>query len=103
MYVVKVDPESNTVVLGHEDELFSRTLTAGELNLLSVDSLTAGARYKAKVRYSQTEAPCTVDFADDRSVKITFDQPQRAITCGQSVVLYDGDIVVGGGIITGTE
>ena len=103
MYVVKVDPESNTVVLGHEDELFSRTLTAGEMNLLSVDSLTAGTRYKAKVRYSQTEAPCTVDFADNRSVKITFDQPQRAITCGQSVVLYDGDIVVGGGIITGTE
>lgn len=103
MYVVKVDPDTNTVVLGNEEELFSRTLHATDLNLIAVDSLTVGDRYSAKIRYSQGEAPCTVTAVGETDVVLTFDTPQRAVTKGQSVVIYDGDTVVGGGIISKTE
>ena len=56
-------------------------------------------RVKAKIRYNQKEQPATVIQLDDDRIQVIFDEPQRAITKGQSVVLYDGDIVVGGGII----
>ena len=56
-------------------------------------------RVKAKIRYNQKEQPAIVEQIGDDRIKVTFDEPQRAITKGQSVVLYDGDIVVGGGII----
>ena len=56
-------------------------------------------RIKAKIRYNQKEHPATVIQIDDDRIQVIFDEPQRAITKGQSVVLYDGDIIVGGGII----
>lgn len=102
MYVMSVNPEDNTVTLGRDSELFSRTLTARDINLISVADITEPIRVKAKVRYRHTEQWATVTRTDADSIRVVFDEPQRAITRGQAVVLYDGDIVVGGGTITET-
>lgn len=99
IYVCAVDPSANTVTLGKEQELFSKMLTAGDVNLISVPGIEGAVRLKAKVRYRQAEQPATVTQTGADTLNIEFDEPQRAITKGQSVVLYDGDIVVGGGII----
>ena len=99
LYVVKVDPKTNTVVLGGNGDLYSDTLTARDCNFISVPSVSSPMRCRAKVRYRQEEQPCTVVQTGDRTVRVTFDTPQRAITPGQSVVVYDGDTVVLGGII----
>lgn len=102
MYVMSVNPADNTVTLGRDNELFSRALTAGDINLISVEDITEPIRVKAKVRYRHTEQWATVTRTDTDSIRVVFDEPQRAITRGQAVVLYDGDIVVGGGTITET-
>lgn len=99
MYVVRVDKEKNEVVLGKNSDLYSNRLTATGINLTAVDEITAPMRLKAKVRYSHSEADCIVTMPTADSIEVVFDEPQRAITKGQSVVLYDGDTVVGGGII----
>lgn len=99
LYVVKVDCVENKVVLGSNDDLFSDTLIAKNINLISVPEITEPIRVTAKVRYRHTAQPATVTQLDKNTIKVVFDSPQRAITKGQSVVLYDGDVVVGGGII----
>lgn len=99
MYVVKVDPDTNTVVLGRNEDLFSSCLTAHKLNFISVDNLYTPMRVKAKVRYRHTEQWATATQLDRDTLRVEFDEPQRAITKGQAVVLYDGDTVVGGGTI----
>lgn len=100
LYVKEVRPADNTVVLCGDQALFSRTLTASDLNLIALPRLDAPMRLKAKVRYRHTEQPCLVEQTGEDSIRVTFDQPQRAITPGQAVVLYDGDVVVGGATIT---
>lgn len=99
IYVVKKDVENNTVILGRNSDLFGTTLTASNINLISCERINSPMRVKAKIRYNQKEQPATVEQIDENRIKVTFDEPQRAITKGQSVVLYDDDIVVGGGII----
>lgn len=99
MYVVEKDIESNTVKLARNSELFKTTLTANNINLISCEKIDAPIKVKAKIRYNQKEQPATVEQISKDRIKVVFDEPQRAITKGQSVVLYDGDIVVGGGII----
>ena len=99
MYVCKVDKESNTVLLGSNDDLFTRSLTAEDVNLIAAEKLTSPVRLKAKVRYRQPEQWATVEQTGEHTLHIEFDEPQRAITKGQSAVLYDGDVVVGGGVI----
>ena len=99
MYVVEKNLENNTVTLARNSELFGTTLTASNINLISCEKITDPIKVKAKIRYNQKEQPATVEQIDKDTIKVTFDEPQRAITRGQSVVLYDGDIVVGGGII----
>lgn len=99
MYVCAVNPEDNTVVLGREAELYTRTLTAKDINLISVPCIEKPLRVKAKIRYRQAEQQASVTQTDTDTLKIEFDAPQRAATKGQSVVLYDGDTVVGGGTI----
>lgn len=98
-YVCKVDPQNNTVTLGSEEDLRSTRLIAKGINLISVESITEPMRVKAKVRYRHTEQWATVRQLDEDTIEVVFDELQRAVTKGQSVVLYDGDIVVGGGII----
>lgn len=102
MYVCKVDPQTNRVILGTNDDLFSRELKANDINLISVDHIDGDMRVTAKVRYRQPAKPATVTQLDDNTIRVVFDEPQRAITKGQAVVLYDGDSVVGGGTICET-
>ena len=99
LYVQSIKPETNQVVLGRSEELFSRELIAHDINLISLPELKGECRLKAKVRYRHTEEWATVTQPDSDTLCVVFDEPQRAITKGQSVVLYDGDIVVGGGVI----
>ncbi len=98
-YVVSKNLETNEVILGSNDDLFSSTLTATDVNFISVESLTQPMRVKAKVRYKQKETDATITPLENGDVSVVFDEPQRAIAPGQAVVFYDGDIVVGGGTI----
>ena len=99
MYVMEINTIDNTVVLGRDADLFTDTLIANDINLISVPRIDGEMRVKAKVRYRHTEQPATVTQIGDDTIKVVFYEPQRAITKGQAVVLYDGDIVVGGGTI----
>ena len=94
-----VQSTANTVTLDSNESLFSTTFTANRLNFIPFDTMNAPMRLKAKVRYRMIEQPCTVEQTGEDTIRVTFDQPQRAITPGQSVVLYDADYVVGGGVI----
>ena len=99
LYVCAVNPADNTVVLGREEELYSRRLYASDLNLISQPTLEEPRRLKARVRYRQQEQWAVAVQTDADRLQIEFDEPQRAVTRGQAVVLYDGDVVVGGGTI----
>ena len=101
LYVRSKDPEHNTVLLTPDAGLYSRELTAGDFNWISIKAPAPGQeiRVTAKPRYRAPEAPATAAANTDGTVRIVFDDPQRAITSGQAVVLYDGDTVVGGGTI----
>jgi tRNA-specific 2-thiouridylase len=99
MYVVRIDSKKNQIVLGEADELFSNELIAHDLNYLSIDTLEEPIKVNAKIRYSAKESSATIYPLENNKVKVIFEQPQRAVTPGQSIVFYDGDIVVGGGII----
>lgn len=99
LYVCAIDPINNRIVLGPESELYSDTLIANDLNLISVPYLKGPTRLKAKIRYRHPAQWATVTQTGEDTLKVVFDTPQRAITKGQAVVLYDGDFVVGGGTI----
>ncbi len=99
LYVTKIDTANNQVVLGKNEELFSVDVYVEDINWINKIDLQKEFRCKAKVRYRMTEQPCRVEPIGDNSAHIVFDEPQRAITPGQSAVFYDGDIVLGGGII----
>jgi tRNA-specific 2-thiouridylase len=99
MYVCSKNISDNTVTLGFENDLFTKSLTANNINLIAYDKIDKPIRLKARVRYKQEEQWATVSQLTDDRLLVEFDQPQRAITKGQAVVLYDGDIVVGGGVI----
>lgn len=98
-YVCRKDAAANTVTLGDNSDLFAASLEAEQIHFIPFDTLNAPLRVKAKIRYNMQPQPATVEqIAPDR-MRVTFDTPQRAITPGQSVVLYDDEYVVGGGII----
>ncbi len=98
-YVVAIRPQDNTVVLGDEDEVFSAGLTASDLNFISISELKDEMRVTAKIRYSAREASAIIRPLPGNRAEVKFDETQRAVTPGQAVVFYDGDIVVGGGVI----
>ena len=98
-YVLSKDMTNNRVVLGSNAELFSDRLIADTFNWSAIDTPTAPVRCTAKHRYQAKETPCTATVLPDGRVEILFDEPVRALTVGQAGVLYDGDIVVGGGVI----
>lgn len=98
-YVVAKNADRNTVMLGEDEDLWREDLTAGELNWIAFDTLTAPLRCAARTRYHQAETPCTVTPGDEGQAEVRFDAPVRAITPGQAVVFYDGDVVLGGGTI----
>lgn len=99
LYVRAKNAADNTVALCPESGLYSKTLTASRANFITVEKLNRPARVRAKIRYRAPERPATVEQLSEDKIRIEFDEPQRAITPGQSVVLYDGDYVVGGGVI----
>ena len=99
MYVKSIDHAKNTIELCENDGLFSTSLNASDFNWISCDGIESPIRIKAKIRYNHKESLATVTQTSDSSVHVEFDSPQRAIAKGQAVVLYDGDIVVGGGTI----
>lgn len=99
MYVKCIDVEKNTVTLAEESDLYTDTLTAAEFNWISGEAPVTVIQCKAKIRYRQKEQPAAAYPQADGTVKIVFEQPQRAVTPGQAVVLYDEDLVLGGGRI----
>lgn len=103
LYVLRKDEASNTVVLGDEADLYSRTVRAKEFNWVSLPPQTEPMAVTAKTRYSQTEAPGVLVPGADGAVRVEFEQPQRAVTPGQSLVCYSGDLVIGGGVIRWAE
>ena len=99
LYVCSICPEKNTVCLCDRDELLQPSATAVEFHWINGVPAQSKFRCQVKIRYNQKEQPATVEVLAPDRVKIIFDQPQRAITPGQAAVLYDGDIVLGGGVI----
>lgn len=99
MYVKEKNLAENKVILCENSRLFSKELYATDINLIPFDKLEKPMRVKARVRYNQSEQPATVEQIDSNTIHVVFDEPQRAISKGQAVVLYDGEYVVGGGTI----
>ncbi len=99
VYVVDIDPESNTIWIGDDEELCRDGLVAGSTNWISIDTVEERMRVKASIRYRHGGSGATIFPLTNGEVEVKFDQPQRAITPGQSIVFYDGDLVVGGGVI----
>jgi tRNA-specific 2-thiouridylase len=100
VYVLGKDMQTNTVTVGSNEALFSAELIANDWNWIAFDALTAPLRCKAKARSRMMEQPATVYPLEGGRAKVVFDEPQRALTTGQAVVLYDGDAVLAGGTIT---
>ena len=99
LYVCSKCAADNTVLLGSEKQLQRRELTAKWCNLIVYNKISEPIKAAAKIRYRQPEQPVTVEQIGEDKLKITFDKPQKGIAPGQSVVLYDGERVLGGGII----
>lgn len=102
VYVCGKDMEKNTVTVGAEASLFAKTLWAENCNFIPFDTLTVPLKLTAKARSRHTPQPATV-YPEKTGMRVEFDEPQRAITPGQAVVLYDGDLVIGSGTITKAE
>lgn len=98
MFVKSINAENNTVMLCEDKDLYTSELLADNLNFMSVDDIKGEMKIMAKTRYSQKEQPATLEVSDGIA-RVIFDNPQRAFTKGQSVVFYDDDTVIGGGII----
>lgn len=98
-YVVKKDIAANTVTLGEEKDLYTRSFIIEDMNLISVAEINAPIRAAVKTRYSQHEQPAALSYLGDGKYLAELDEPQRAVTSGQAAVFYDGDTVVGGGTI----
>lgn len=99
LFVLEIDTENNKVVLGDNEDLFTNSLKAKNVNIISGDDFKTPTRCKAKVRYKHIEQDATAFIDNDGILNVKFDEPQRAITKGQAVVLYDNDVVLGGGEI----
>ncbi len=102
LYVKSIDPVKNIVEVDVDEKLYSRGLTAERVNMVKYEAIPAGRRFRAKIRYKDGGADCAVTSADEQQLQLTFDKPRRAVTPGQSVVIYEGDDVVAGGIISNT-
>jgi len=98
-YVVRLDPEANTVTLGPKRALFSRDARVQELHWCAGIAPASPVRCSVKLRYRHPEQPAQVFPAPDGTARILFDEPQRAATPGQAAVFYDGDTVLGGGTL----
>ena len=99
LYVCRKCAADNTILLTDNESLFTDTLFANKLNIITEDNLPGPIRCCARIRYRHREQPATVTQVGEDRIRVVFDEPQRAVTIGQAVVLYDGDTVIGGGTI----
>ncbi len=99
MYVYSIDAEKNEVVLCENDALFQKTVYADDLNFMGIEKIENGTRLQGKIRYHHNKAWCTVYMKNESELMCVFDEPQRAVTPGQALVLYDGEYVACGGTI----
>jgi tRNA-specific 2-thiouridylase len=98
-YVTKIDVDNNAIYIGEKEEVYKKEFIACELNFIPFDTLEHSIEVSAKVRYFSPLSKAHVEPADKNQVKVVFKKPQWAITPGQSAVFYQGDLVLGGGII----
>lgn len=99
MYVTNIDSESNIIEIGMDKDLHKRTLIAAQVNWSGIEVIEGPLKVQAKVRYKDDATDAMVFPEDSGRIRVTFDEPKRAITPGQSVVLYDGEDLLGGGVI----
>ncbi len=99
LYVIAIRGDTRQVVVGSQEELYSRTLRARRLNFITVDDFREPMRVTIKIRHRHEPAWAFIEPSGDDEVRATFDEPQRAVTPGQAAVFYDGELVVGGGWI----
>ena len=99
LYVLSIQSDKNTIVIGPSDQLYEKTLLASHINLISRAKITEPLKVRAKIRYKHKEAKAFLSPQDADQILVEFEKPQRAITPGQSIVFYNKDVVVGGGII----
>ena len=100
VFVTEIRPETNEVVLGSDKDVYTNRLYANQLNFMALSDIEEPVRLKAKIRYSHAGSCCTVRRTGADEICCEFEEPVRAVTPGQAVVLYDGDYVAGGGVIT---
>jgi tRNA-specific 2-thiouridylase len=100
LYVLQIKGDQRRVIVGDQENLYSRTLVTKRSNLISVNELAEAMRVSVKIRHRHEPAAATIENIGADEIVVTFDQPQRAVTPGQAAVFYDGDIVVGGGWIS---
>lgn len=101
VFVSELRPETNQVVIGENADIFRHTLYADRLNCMAVAEFADGMEVVAKIRYNHKGSPCRIYLEGEDRVRCVFPEAQRAITPGQAVVFYDGDLVLGGGTILG--
>ncbi|MFZ5645704.1 MAG: tRNA 2-thiouridine(34) synthase MnmA [Bacillota bacterium] len=99
IYVVDIDPKRNAVVIGTEEDLFSTGLEAYDNNFIPFDKLNGPLRVEAQIRYNGKPEPAEISPVSSGGVRVVFDKPQKAVTPGQAVVYYQGELLVGGGTI----
>ena len=99
LYVIQIKGDQRQVVVGNQEDLYSQTLRARRVNLVAVENLREPMRVRVKIRHRHEGASAVLEQASPDEVLVTFDEPQRAITPGQSVVWYEGELVIGGGVI----
>ncbi len=99
VYVVELDHKNNSVIVGKDNSVFSNGLIADDINMISIEKLNGRMDVNAKIRYNSREVKAYIERDKDNKIRVTFEEKQRAISPGQSVVFYDDDIVIGGGII----
>ena len=99
LYVVAIDSQTNTVVVGGKQDVYADEFIAGDVNWVSFEKITEPLTLKVHIRYLHAEAEAIITPVDNDKVNIKFTKPQMAVTPGQAAVFYDGDVVVGGGTI----
>ena len=99
VYVCGKNLRDNTVIIGSDRDLYSKSLICRDINLIALDKIDGFLKVSAKTRYKQKEQPAVITQIDENRIRVDFEKPQRAITSGQAVVFYDGEVVIGGGTI----
>jgi len=103
LYVVRIEPATNRVVLGRLHDLQTRSMLVSKSNFISVDSLIHSMKVTAKIRYRSPFVPATIESVEEKTVRVTFEQSVYGVCPGQAAVFYDGDVVVGGGTIESAD